>query len=173
MSNRPTVIEWLLVGIQLALFVFYFVSLTAVDAFFSDVLQIVGGVPMVVGAVFVVWALLQQRLNLSIFPSPKEDGHLITTGVYKLVRHPIYAGILFVAFGYAIYVQSFYKIIIALLLLILFELKSTYEERLLEAKFPAYGQYKLNTGKFFPLQIRWRKEEVAFDIETPKDENEA
>lgn len=173
MANRPNMLEWLLVGIQLALFVLYFVSITAVDAFFIDVLKIVGGVPMVVGAVLIIWALLQQRLNISVFPSPKEDGYLVTTGVYKLVRHPIYAGILFLAFGYALYEQSFYKIIMAFLLFVLFELKSSYEEQLLIRKFPAYAQYKLNTGKFFPIQIRLRKEEVEFDIESSDNENEA
>lgn len=173
MPNRPNVLEWLLVGIQLALIVFYFVSVTALDDFFMDVLRIVGGVPMVIGAVLIIWAFLQQRLNISIFPSPKEEGHLITTGVYKLVRHPIYAGVLFLAFGYAIYEQSFYKIIIAFLLFILFEVKSGYEEQLLIRKYPAYAQYKLNTGKFFPIQIRLRKEEVTFDIASHDTENEA
>lgn len=172
MTNRPNVLEWLLVLLQFALFVLYFLTITVIDDFFVDVLKIFGAAPMVVGAVFIIWALLQQQLNLSVFPSPKETGRLITTGVYKLVRHPIYAGILFLAFGYAIYTQSFYKIIIAFILFVLFELKSSYEEQLLTEKFPAYAQYKLNTGKFFPFQIRLRKSSVDFTVSATEEEEE-
>jgi protein-S-isoprenylcysteine O-methyltransferase Ste14 len=67
------------------------------------------------------------------------------------MRHPIYSGILLFVFGYAIYSQNEYRLIIAVALLILFYFKSSYEERLLKRKFPNYTYYQQKTGRFFPF----------------------
>lgn len=170
MQRSSPVLEWLLVLLQLALIVLYFLTIARVDAFFTTILQIVGAVPMVLGALLAGGAVLQHRFKVKILPSPREEGHLITGGFYKLVRHPIYAGLLYLAFGFALYDQSFYKLLISFLLFILFELKAGYEEALLEEKYPAYAQYKLNTGKFFPIQIRLRRSEVDLEIDNTQEE---
>src|SRR6188472_459490 len=35
-------------------------------------------------------------------PKPREDARLVDTGVYRVVRHPIYGGVMLVASGWAI-----------------------------------------------------------------------
>jgi protein-S-isoprenylcysteine O-methyltransferase Ste14 len=66
------------------------------------------------------------------------------------VRHPIYAGIIFFAFGFALFWSSGFKLIISTALLLWFWLKSVYEEKKLDSRYSNYKQYKQKTGRFFP-----------------------
>lgn len=102
------------------------------------------------GLILMVLALLQLKYNLTVFPTPKSNGFLVTHGVYRFSRHPIYSGILFLFFGYSIFFGSWYKLIISLALLVLFYFKSQYEEQQLNQKFPEYSSYRKKVGRFFP-----------------------
>jgi len=95
-------------------------------------------------------ALLQLNTSLSPFPTPVANGQLITSGVYALARHPIYAGILLMAFGYGAYSGSGYRLVIGVSLLLLFNFKAAYEEELLQRQYPAYEKYKSEVGRFSP-----------------------
>jgi protein-S-isoprenylcysteine O-methyltransferase Ste14 len=44
---------------------------------------------------------LELGSNLTPLPHPKHDGALVTGGVYALVRHPIYSGVIFLAIAYS------------------------------------------------------------------------
>ncbi len=95
-------------------------------------------------------AMLQLNKNLSPFPTPKKNSDLVTGGLFKYVRHPIYTGILIATFFLAFYLNSGYKLIIFFFLLILFYFKSGYEEKALQRKFPEYESYRASTGRFIP-----------------------
>ena len=100
-------------------------------------------------------SLVDLNVNLSPFPSPKKSAQLVTSGIYKSIRHPIYSGIILFALGYGLISESGYRLLIALMLLILFHFKSKYEEKLLERQYPSYPEYKESTGAFVPqLKIR-------------------
>ncbi len=108
-----------------------------------------------IGVLLCVLALLQLNTNLSPFPSPRAGAKLLTSGVFAFARHPIYSGILLVAFGLSVWFNSGYKLGISLLLLLVFYLKSRYEEKRLQERFPEYVLYKRQTGRFFP-KFNWR-----------------
>lgn len=95
-------------------------------------------------------ALLQLNTNLSPFPTPKTNSKLITHGIYKYIRHPIYTGILFLGIGGSLVTASVYRILITLLLFVLFYFKSNYEEKQLLKKFIDYSEYKKTSGRFLP-----------------------
>lgn len=116
----------------------------------SENLQALALIFAVIGALLVLIALWQLRMNLSPFPSPKKEAQLITGGVFAFARHPIYSGLMFMVFGISIWLGSGYKLAVSLLLLVLFHLKSRYEEQRLTEAFPDYPVYKRNTGRFFP-----------------------
>ncbi len=113
-------------------------------------IQKIGLLIAVFGGMIIILALLQLNKNLSPFPTPKEAATLLQNGLYKYMRHPIYTGIMLFLVGYGVYQNSLYKLLISLLLVILFYLKSNYEEQRLEQKFPDYKLYKNKTGRFFP-----------------------
>lgn len=104
----------------------------------------------VIGGAIILLALLQLNTNLSPFPTPKNNSVLLQHGLYKYMRHPIYTGIIILFTGYSFYRNSFYKLGISLLLLLLFYFKSKYEELRLEQKFLEYKQYKKRTNRFVP-----------------------
>lgn len=138
------------VGLQLTLFLSFLLDISFlsfrlpvwIDYLLLPLILIGGGV--------VLLALLQLKTNLSIFPTPLRGSELITHGLFKYVRHPIYSGILLSAFSLALYLGSGYKLLIAFLLLILFYFKSRYEEKLLLQKFPEYKEYMKCSGRFLP-----------------------
>ncbi len=94
--------------------------------------------------------LLGLGRNLSVLPHPKDDATLVEGGAYSLVRHPIYAGLIIGALGWALLTNSLLALALAVVLLIFFDIKSRREERQLLARFPAYGDYRRRVRKFFP-----------------------
>ncbi len=142
--------DYIYVIIQLLLFVAYSFNADLIRINDFETFKIIGISITLIGALIALIALLQLNTKLSPFPSPKSNATLITNGIYKFIRHPIYAGIIFITFGYGLYIVSLYKIIISMLLYILFHFKSSYEERRLKITFITYETYKKSSGRFFP-----------------------
>lgn len=147
--------DLLYVSVQLVLFIFYFLvpSLVGWHLFnWLDVflISIAGGGILISGI-----TILQMNKSLSPFPSPVTGGKLITSGIFKWVRHPIYTGLMLFFFAYALFSGSGGKLLVAILIAVLFYFKSRYEESQLEKTYPNYPFYKHHTGRFFPkLHLR-------------------
>jgi len=147
---KISTIDFVLVGIQLVLFGAYIFDVPALKFEVANEVSVINLGLAIAGLIIIIISILQLSTNLSIFPTPKKDGELVSSGLFKYVRHPIYAGILMTAFFFAFYTNSGYRLIIFLLLVILFYFKSNYEEKALMNKFPAYRSYRASTGRFFP-----------------------
>lgn len=145
---KPSHKDYLFVGIQLLLFVAYIVPIRLVPMNLPEWLRYSGLVVVGLGVVLGLVALLQINTKLSPFPTPVANGTLITNSAFAIARHPIYTALISSGLGYALYRESFYKILIIVLLSILFYFKSKYEEQLLLQKFPAYQDYKKRTRRF-------------------------
>ena len=137
-------------SLQAVLFVLYVIPVQVEVSLLIDVSGWFWWAFIGIGVIIGLLALLQLNTNLSPFPSPKHDSTLMTSGVFKYIRHPIYTAILLVCFSYAMLNSNSWKLIISFCLLILFWFKSTYEEQLLRKKFPDYKAYQSKTGRFFP-----------------------
>jgi protein-S-isoprenylcysteine O-methyltransferase Ste14 len=111
----------------------------------------VGVALIVAGAALLTAALTKLGRNLTPLPYPKDHGTLVQTGAYRLVRHPIYSGGLAVAFGWAFYVQGVLTVAYAVLLFVLFDVKSRREERWLAVKFPGYADYQKRVRRLIPF----------------------
>jgi len=146
--------NYIFVGIQLVLFLAFIFEIETLKFNRMGLLKPVFLVLSGLGFLFILLALLQLNTNLSPFPKPKDNATLITSGVYKYVRHPIYSGILIALFFLALYLSSPFKIFIVLLLVLLFWYKSKYEEEQLCLKYPDYSKYRQHTGRFLPKLIR-------------------
>jgi len=140
----------LFVVIQAVMFVGYMIPILEFTSFCFPKLNYVFFILIFLGAILVLGAILQLRDQLSPFPAPKSDGRLIQVGFYKISRHPIYTGILLIAFSYAAYSCSGFKLVMSVGLLVLFYFKSSYEEKLLLARFPEYIHYQKKVGRFWP-----------------------
>ena len=89
--------------------------------------------------------------TLTVMPIPKPNGKLCTSGMYKFVRHPIYAFILLFCIGLSLRGGSLYKYILTIALAILLQIKSKYEERYLLQLYPEYGAYSQKVPRFIPF----------------------
>jgi len=138
------------VVLQLLLFGFFLVDIDQLNYQSSQWLIKVGQILFNIGIIVIILSFIQLNKHLSPFPMPKSGSKLIKIGLYSLIRHPIYTGILVTFFGGGLRKESFYKIGITILLFCLFFVKSTYEERLLLKTHQDYAEYMKNTYRFFP-----------------------
>ena len=97
------------------------------------------------------WTLAHNRPgNFNIRPAPKAQGHLVTTGPYRWIRHPMYTSVLLGAAALAwtsspLIGWGTWSVLVIVLLL-----KSTLEERWMREKHPGYAAYVLSSKRFFP-----------------------
>ena len=110
-----------------------------------------GGLLFFFGCVLAATATFSLGKNLTPLPIPKANAPLIVTGAYRLVRHPIYSGLVLMAFGWGMWLHSWLNLGYALLLFVFFDIKSRFEERLLVEKFPEYATYRKHTRKLIPF----------------------
>ncbi len=114
----------------------------AVDQIESLVsLRIVGALLMIMGGLIVFAAARALGNSLTPLPHPRDDAVLVDHGPFKLVRHPIYSGVVFVAFGLAAVWISWPHAVCAAILFVFFAAKARREEHWLAARFPAYAAY--------------------------------
>lgn len=144
----PKIKDFILVSIQLFLMLVYFLNFNWFSIGFIE--HYVWFYLGLLGLLISIIALLQLNIHLSPFPTPKPNSKLITNGVFKLSRHPIYTGILIFMFCFSFWLGDGYKLCISVLIFLLFTYKSKYEESLLEIAFEDYKAYKSKTGRFFP-----------------------
>eukprot|EP01031_Cornospumella_fuschlensis_P025483 gene25483-30766_t len=114
----------------------------------------IGGVASIIASIyFLVGGLLELGKNLSPFPMPSSDNQLVTTGVYSIVRHPIYCGLILLCFGVSIYSDSATRLVATLALTLLLNQKASVEEGFLLMIHPqGFAEYMVETrSKLLPL----------------------
>jgi len=109
-----------------------------------------GGLLVAAGLALAARGTRDLRGALTPFPHPRADAELVETGVYRLVRHPIYGGLVVVAAGWGLLTASPAALVGAGLLLAFFELKSRREEAWLERRFAGYSAYRARTRRLIP-----------------------
>ena len=88
--------------------------------------------------------------NLTPFPKPSAGGRLVRTGIYGLMRHPLYTAVFCGSVGWALVWQSWPALLAALALGPLFDAKARREERWLRQQFPEYSSYAQRVRRFIP-----------------------
>jgi protein-S-isoprenylcysteine O-methyltransferase Ste14 len=97
------------------------------------------------------WAILTMRIgNFNIVPDPLARSQLVTSGPYRLIRHPMYLALLLATLPLVINEFDLIRFSIWLILLIDLILKLTYEENLLVAKLVGYDQYIERSYRLIP-----------------------
>jgi protein-S-isoprenylcysteine O-methyltransferase Ste14 len=101
---------------------------------------------------FVLIGLSAVWLGRGLTPHPAPNGRvtLRTGGPYKVVRHPMYVGVMLLALGSAVRAGSWVRLAAAVGLVVLFSAKARFEERALLANLAGYGEYAAHTGRFVP-----------------------
>lgn len=103
------------------------------------------------GLGFAVWARVYLAGNWSARVTVKEGHALVTTGPYRLVRHPIYTGILAAFLGTALAQGELSGFLALLLASGALLLKSRIEEARMRATFSEYERYAERTAALVPF----------------------
>jgi protein-S-isoprenylcysteine O-methyltransferase Ste14 len=109
-----------------------------------------GAVLIGAGFVLALRGVLDLRNNLTVFPRPLAGAHLVDTGAYGLVRHPIYGGLILGSFGWGLATASGPALAAAVVLALFFRLKAAREEVWLAEQFAGYAEYRARTRRFLP-----------------------
>lgn len=110
----------------------------------------IGAVFCILGIALAVWARAYLGRNWSPAPALKEEHELVTSGPYKLIRHPIYTGVILAALGSTM--TSLAWIIMFFIISAMFIWRVHVEERLMIRQFPnQYPDYKKRTWALVPF----------------------
>jgi len=136
----------ILVGMQM---VFIFFLLVKIPLLHCDSWAIIVSF---VGLILGFWAIVSMKLdNISVTPDVKKDSHLVTTGPYKTIRHPMYSAVLLTFSPFVIDKPSEFLIIILVALWITLLVKLNYEEKLLRNHFEEYTSYSKHSWRLIPF----------------------
>jgi protein-S-isoprenylcysteine O-methyltransferase Ste14 len=88
--------------------------------------------------------------NLTPFPKLSASTRLVQTGIYGIIRHPLYTAVFCGSVGWALVWGSSPALLAALALAPLFDAKARREERWLRQQFPEYAGYEQHVRRFVP-----------------------
>jgi protein-S-isoprenylcysteine O-methyltransferase Ste14 len=112
---------------------------------------ILGAVAVVAGLGLAIWARRHLGRNWSGIVTVKADHALVRTGPYRIVRHPIYTGLLLALIGTAAAIGEWRGTLAVLSALLGFLWKIRIEEARMRQTFPEYEQYRSRTAALIPL----------------------
>jgi protein-S-isoprenylcysteine O-methyltransferase Ste14 len=117
-----------------------------------SVQNIVGLALLIVGLTIALVAQITLRRFYSSTLVIREDHQLITHGIYRFTRHPVYLGVIIAIIGVPVYASSLYGLLLMSALIPIFLIRIRIEERMLTDEFgDAYRTYKEATSKLIPL----------------------
>lgn len=138
------------VAVQGGLLLAFFLSPRREDWPLPGWLEAAGSTAVAVGAVVLGLAAINLGRSLTALPTPAARATLRTGGLYRFVRHPIYAGLLALVFGGAATSRSVVRLGLAAALLGLLTGKAAWEEAMLRERYPGYDEYARRTPRFVP-----------------------
>jgi protein-S-isoprenylcysteine O-methyltransferase Ste14 len=96
-----------------------------------------------------LWTMRKSKIR--ILPYISKDAQLVTSGPYKIIRHPMYTAILLEGISMFLNDFSLLRLAIYLILLVTLLYKIEYEEKLLLKHFLEYRDYQQTTAKLIPF----------------------
>lgn len=105
--------------------------------------MVVGAGLLVASALVLGKAARDLSSSLTMSPTPVDDSrNVVDSGIYGIVRHPMYTGALLAMGGYALVTGSWLSGGVTMILIPFLAAKSRHEEQLLMAHLPGYEAYR-------------------------------
>ena len=108
----------------------------------STLSYLLGFLIIIIAFIILLVAIKDLGRNLSPFPKPINNSNLVTKGIYRFTRHPMYYSLIFISFGVFITKLSIYYLFLSTSLLLIIKFKIALEEQYLKNKFKNYLLYK-------------------------------
>ena len=103
---------------------------------------LVGFLIIIIAFIILLIAIKDLGKNLSPLPRPINNSNLVTKGIYRFMRHPMYYSLIFISFGVFITKLSIYYLFLTISLALIIKFKIALEEKYLMNKFKNYLLYK-------------------------------
>ncbi len=125
----------------------FYIALTApvLSSSISGMLVESAGVFLAIHAIYVI-----RIRNVNITPTVKKNSELVTSGPYKIIRHPMYIAQIIAILPLVIEYYTLLRLVTLLVLIATLLIKIQYEEKQLVSHFPEYDSYRLTSWKLIP-----------------------
>jgi len=97
---------------------------------------------ILIAFIIMLFSIKDLGKNLSPFPKPINNSNLVTKGIYRFMRHPMYYSLIFISIGVFIIKLSIYYLFLTVSLALIIKFKIALEEKYLMNKFKNYLLYK-------------------------------
>ena len=97
---------------------------------------------IIIAFIILIVAIKDLGRNLSPFPRPINNSNLVTSGIYRFTRHPMYYSLIFISIGVFIIKLSIYYLFLTISLALIIKFKIALEEKYLMNIFKNYKLYK-------------------------------
>lgn len=109
---------------------------------FPLLLQVLGLAMYLLSMLSIMWVFRENSFAAPVIKVQTErHHHVVSTGPYAFVRHPMYSGIILFFVGVPLLLGSTWGLMFAPLFLLLFAIRIRIEERALTAGLPGYADY--------------------------------
>ena len=116
-----------------------------------QILIVIGLVIVITGTAFNILGRIRLGNNWGNQVIIYNDHSLVNDGAYRVVRHPLYASLIWIFIGGALIYANMVALLTVVTIFIPFmHYRARQEEQLLIAKFSEYNKYKESVGMFFP-----------------------
>ena len=138
--------ELILVFLQISIIALHFFQLELLPK--KQIIQVtpisyfMGILIIIIAFIIMLVAIKDLGRNLSPFPRPINNSNLVTKGIYRFTRHPMYYSLIFISFGVFITKLSIYYLFLLISLALIIKFKIALEEQYLNKKFKNYLLYK-------------------------------
>lgn len=89
--------------------------------------------------------------KFNIFPDTIKNAKLVTGGPFRWIRHPMYLSLFMYLVPLVVEYYNWWRLLVLLIFLANMVIKIFYEEKILQQKFPEYGEYMKRSKRLIPF----------------------
>lgn len=110
------------------------------------IVEIIGFIMFIIGFI-IIFLTMKENSFLSKAVEIQEGHTVITTGPYKIVRHPMYLGLIIFMAGWCLALGSLFSLIFVAFIVIGLIIRIVFEDRMLHEELEGYKEYAQKTKK--------------------------